>query len=106
LLNKAWTITKGERMSNYKDLLAMKKDYRLLKRYKLCNLINEKWRIANLDIGLVAGKTIADQYGWSRILDQLVYASTTEPDWVNRLSIFIAKMMADGVWEAISVENN
>lgn len=106
LLHKAWAIAKGERLSNYKDMLAAKKDYRLLKRYKLCNLINEKWRIANLDIGLVAGKTIADQYGWSRILNQLMYASTTEPDWVNRLSIFIAKMMADGVWDAMSVENN
>jgi hypothetical protein len=33
----------------------------------------------------------------------IAYYTNTRPDWYNRMSIFVAKMIADGVWDAYSI---
>lgn len=62
--------------------------------------INWLYRIANMDANILSQKTIADRYGFMNMGGDVLYYTNTRPDWYNRLSIVVAKMISDGCWDA------
>lgn len=68
--------------------------------------LNWLYRIANMDANILSQKTIADRFGFMNQGGDIAYYTSTRPDWYNRLSIFVAKMIADGCWEAHCLDKN
>lgn len=68
--------------------------------------LNWLYRVANMDANVLSAKTIADKHGIMNQGGDIAYYTNTRPDWYNRLSIFVAKMIADGSWEAHSLDEN
>lgn len=66
--------------------------------------LNWLYRVANMDANVVSQKTLADRFGIMNMGGDIAYYTNTRPDWYNRLSIFVAKMIADGTWEAHSLD--
>lgn len=62
--------------------------------------INWLYRVANMDANIIAQKTLADRFGLLNTGLDIMYYTNTRPDWYNRLSVFVAKMIEDGCWEA------
>lgn len=67
--------------------------------------LNRVYRIANADLNQIAKKVKYDRLGLNFLSDNLYWFSTA-PDYVNRLSIFIAKMKVDGSFEAHSINED
>lgn len=62
--------------------------------------INHMYRVANRDANVMAHKSSASKNDIFGADADLLYYSNTRPDWFNRLSIMVAKMIADGSWDA------
>lgn len=67
--------------------------------------LNRVYRIANADLNQMAKKVKYDRLGLNFLSDNLYWCSTA-PDYVNRLSIFIAKMKKDGSFVAHSINED
>lgn len=67
--------------------------------------INWLYRIANMDANILSEKTIADRYGLMNTGGDMLYYTNTRPDWYNRMAIVVAKMMADGCWDAHKLDD-
>ena len=62
--------------------------------------INAMYRIANRDANVMSQKMAASKSSLFGTDVDLMYYTNTRPDWYNRMSIMVAKMIADGSWEA------
>lgn len=62
--------------------------------------LNWLYRIANMDANVVSQRTIADRWGFMNAGGDIAYYTNTRPDWYSRMSIFVAKMIEDGSWDA------
>ena len=62
--------------------------------------VNTMYRIANRDANVMAQKMAASKSSIFGTDVDLMYYTNTRPDWYNRMSIMVAKMIADGSWEA------
>lgn len=62
--------------------------------------INHMYRIANRDSNVMSHKSSASKNDIFGADADLMYYANTRPDWFNRLSIMVAKMIADGSWDA------
>lgn len=62
--------------------------------------VNGMYRIANRDANVMSQKAAASKDNIFGIDADLVYYTNTRPDWYNRMSIMVAKMIADGSWDA------
>lgn len=71
----------------------------------LINKLNQYYRFANMDTNTIAKKMQSDRTGIMRGLGRYLYACNTMPDYYNRLSLFLAKMIHDGSYEAHTFEN-
>lgn len=68
-----------------------------------CQLINELYGINDMDANTYAEKLRSDgPHGLSKFWD-LAFKFTSRPDYYNRMTIFIARMLADGSYDAISI---
>ena len=64
-----------------------------------------KYRLSNFDIariqeGLTTGRAGIVNY------DNWLYATMRRPDYLNRMTLFVAKLKHDGVWDAMSIDEN
>ena len=74
--------------------------------YTLCEAMNKLYAIANEDISRVTENSINSRSGIVANLSKWMYISNSAPDYFNRLTLFIAKMMEDGCFEAHSLDKN
>lgn len=64
-----------------------------------------KYRISNTDVGRIAERAKSARNGilnWENIM----YSTLRGPDFLNRMTLFVAKCMHDGVWEAFSLDKD
>ena len=73
--------------------------------FNLIDKINHFYRFANMDVNTIAKKLQTDRRGVYRGLGRWMYIMNTAPDYINRLSLFLAKMIHDGSYEAHSMED-
>lgn len=68
--------------------------------------LNWLYRIANMDSNIISQKTLADRTGIMNTGGDIAYYTNTRPDWYNRMAIMVARMIADGTWEAHYLDEN
>lgn len=66
-----------------------------------------KYRLSNTDVGRIAERAKSGRNG-ALNYDNWLYSTMRSPDFMNRMVLFVAKCMHDGVWNAYSIdkENN
>ena len=64
-----------------------------------------KYRLSNTDISRVGERAKSDRNGIYNY-DNLLYSTMRGPDFLNRMTLFVARCMEDGVWDAISIDEN
>lgn len=82
----------------YEKLLTI--DHKFSSEFNLIDKMNAFYRFANMDVNTLAKKLQSDRRGIFRGLSRWMYAANTIPDYYNRLSLFLAKMIHDGSYEA------
>lgn len=80
-------------------------DNKFSNEFNLIDRINQFYGFANMDANTLAHKLQTDRHGAFRFMSRYMYAANTIPDYYNRLSLFLAKMIHDGSYEAHSIEN-
>lgn len=73
----------------------------------LLSRLNLTYRISNTDVGRIAEKLKTSTGGIFNFRDK-AYMTLRGPDFLNRMTLFVARCMQDGVWDAFSLdsENN
>lgn len=64
-----------------------------------------KYRLSNTDVGRISERAKSSRNGifnW----DNWMYGTLRSPDFLNRMTLFVAKCMHDGVWEAYSIDKD
>lgn len=64
-----------------------------------------KYRLSNTDVGRIAERAKTGRNGLLNY-DNWLYSTMRSPDFVNRMVLFVAKCMHDGVWDAYSIDEN
>lgn len=83
-----------ELMFGYSKVLAPTQE-----SYMLNGALNMEYRIANMDLYQLTSRKKYDRFGLN-FLSENFYWFSTAPDYVNRLSVFFAKMKKDGCYDA------
>lgn len=103
----AWSKIYGDDSFNgdnlakaYKIVLEPNKD-----TFALNEAINLEMRFANQDLNHIVDRKKVDKFGLN-FLGQNMYWCNTAPDYVNRMSLLIAKMIHDGSYEAHSLNSD
>lgn len=68
---------------------------------KLCLV----YRISNTDVGRITERLKTDRNGILAI-DNIMYSTLRGPDFLNRMTLFVAKCMEDGVWDSFSINDD
>lgn len=68
--------------------------------------LNFVFGIANVDVNVKSYKSTADRFGLLNQQGDVLYYTSTRPDFYNRMAIMIAKMDADGCWEAMKLDKD
>ena len=71
--------------------------------FRLVGALNNLYRINDRDLNLLGESIAYDNHGIMHWGSRMLYLNTTAPDWFNRMTLLVAKMMADGTWEAHSL---
>lgn len=83
---------------SYKIMMKSQEDYDLTKK------INTLYQIANRDLNQIVARTKVDRTGLNFFSDALFWFNTA-PDYVNRMSLFLSKMLKDGTYKAHSLDS-
>lgn len=70
------------------------------------NLLSQlclKYRISNTDVGRIAERAKSGRTGIYN-MSNIMYSTLRCPDFLNRMTLFVAKCMHDGVWDAFSLD--
>lgn len=70
----------------------------------LLSKLNIRYRLSNTDLARIKERLRTGRngaYNW----DNWAYATLRSPDFLNRMTLFVARCMQDGVWDAYSLEN-
>ena len=70
----------------------------------LLSKLNVRYRLSNTDLARIKERLrtgVNGFYNW----DNWAYATLRCPDFLNRMTLFVARCMQDGVWDAYSIEN-
>lgn len=86
--------------SAYGKLMSI--DKKFASEFNLIGKMNIFYGFANMDMSSVSKKLQTDRRGIFRGVGRWMYASNTVPDYYNRLSLWLAKMIHDGSYEAHS----
>ena len=87
----------------YQKLITI--DNKFANEHNLIDKLNHYYRFANMDVNSISKKLQTDRRGLFRGLGRYMYMCNTIPDYYNRLSILLAKMIHDGSYEAHSLIN-
>lgn len=63
-----------------------------------------KYRLSNVDMASIETRLRSGRSGICNI-DEFMYYTLKGPDFYNRMTLFVAKLMEDGVWDAISFKD-
>lgn len=101
----------GKDQFEYKDYFRALKalltvDKQFSSDFNLIEAINIHYRFANLDMNTYSKKLQTNRRGIFMGISKYMYSMNTIPDYYNRLSLFLAKMMHDGSYEAHSINEN
>ena len=66
---------------------------------RLCQV----YRISNMDVGRIASRYKTDRNGMLNV-ENRVYSTLRSPDYLNRMTLFVARCMHDGSWDAFSLD--
>ena len=69
-------------------------------------LLNELYGISNMSINEIPEQATSNKTGIFALFSRFSTWSLTAPDYLNRMSIFIAQMIHDGCWEAYELEKD
>lgn len=64
-----------------------------------------KYRLSNTDVGRIAERAKSGRNGIFNY-DNIIYGTLRSPDFINRMTLFVARCMQDGVWEAFSINKD
>lgn len=71
----------------------------------ILNQLNIKYRISNVDVARIQ-EILATGRGGIDNAENWAYATMRRPDFLNRMTLFVAKLIHDGVWDALSINEN
>lgn len=74
--------------------------------FSLIDSINNLYAITDRDINIYSERLSADRFGFFNVGTRTLYQNTVRPDWFNRMIIFVAKMKADGTFDAHKLDEN
>lgn len=74
--------------------------------YTLCEWLNKTYGIANEDISRTVETSMRNRVGILANLSKYMYIANSAPDYFNRMTLFVAKMMEDGCFEAHSLNKD
>lgn len=74
--------------------------------FTLCETLNKIYGIANEDISQTVNNSINGRHGVLSNFSKYMYLFNSVPDYFNRLTLFIAKMMEDGCFEAHQLDED
>lgn len=99
----------GTQAFTFKNMLdAAKEVYSDLKHFSdtptKCQLINEWLGINDMDMNLYSERMRTDVHNKYNFTN-LAFKFASRPDFYNRMTIVVAKMKADGIWDALEVKN-
>ena len=69
----------------------------------LLNQLNIKYRISNVDIARIQ-EVLATGRSGIKNYENWLYATMRKPDFINRMSLIVARCMQDGVWGALDAD--
>ena len=69
-------------------------------------LLNEHFGMANMSITEIPEQATSNKTGLYATFSRFMSWSLTAPDYWNRMSMFIAQMLHDGVWDAYDLEKD
>ena len=64
-----------------------------------------KYRLSNTDVGRIAERAKSGRNGIFNY-DTWLYGTLRSPDFMNRMTLFVARCMQDGVWDAFSINGD
>jgi hypothetical protein len=64
-----------------------------------------KYRLSNTDVGRITERAKSGRNGIFNY-DNWMYGTLRSPDFLNRMTLFVAKCMHDGVWDAYSIDDD
>lgn len=74
--------------------------------YTLCEWLNKTYGIANEDISRTVETSMNSRFGVLANMSKWMYIANSAPDYANRLTLFVAKMIEDGCFEAHSLNKD
>ena len=77
-----------------------------LASFTLAQLVNKKYGIANEDLNTIVEKNSLQRTGIQRGLSRYLYIFNSAPDFFNRMTLFIGKMLEDGCFDAHYVDED
>lgn len=98
---KAYSLVYGESLNHMGKTMTHQND---LGDFSKIGAICRVFGIANFDMNIVPEKFAADRHGLFNATKQLVYTTSTAPDFYNRMAIFVAIMVKDGSYDAHHVD--
>lgn len=69
----------------------------------LLNQLCIKYGLSNLDFANIANGLRTDKSGINHF-DDIAFATMKRPDFLNRMTLFVARCIQDGVWDAYSID--
>lgn len=72
--------------------------------FTLCEALNKTYGIANEDLNRLVDNSGHAKVGILNNASRWMYIANSAPDYYNRLTLFVAKMMQDGCFEAHSLD--
>lgn len=94
---KANSLVWGKQIAGWLDTLAGNSD---LAAFTLVQVINKTYGIANEDLNTIVEKNSLQRTGIQRGLSKYLYIFNSAPDFFNRMTLFIGKMLEDGCFDA------
>lgn len=102
-LMKANSIIYGAGINKYGDVFQGNSD---IADFTLVQALNNVYGIANMDINQIVDKTKTDRFGLAAGLSKWMYWANTAPDFMNRMTLFLAKMVQDDCFDAHTLDKN
>lgn len=101
----AWTKVYGDNSFTQADLTAAYGKVLFSKAqspvdFTIVDNLNIRYGIANMDINNIVKKSKSDRLGLFKFFSDNLYWMNSAPDYVNRLTLFVAKMIHDGCYDA------